>query len=153
MPIRRARASDLPVLVAIESESFVDDRLSRRSLRYFLAAPNAILLVVEAGGSVLGYSLVALRKGSRRARLYSIAVARGSRERNFGKTLLQAAEAAARQYEATVMLLEVRSRNRRAISLYEKQGYRRIGRIEGYYADGAPALRYEKSLVRLARKS
>ncbi len=45
---------------------------------------------------------------------------------------------------STLMRLEVRSRNRRAIALYERQGYRRFGRIEDYYEDGATALRYEK---------
>ncbi|HKH80372.1 MAG TPA: GNAT family N-acetyltransferase [Methylovirgula sp.] len=152
MPIRPARASDLAALVAIENESFVDDRLSRRSLRYFLAAPNTVLLVFDARGSILGYSLVALRKGSRLARLYSIAVCRAARGRDLGNALLRAAEAAARRHGATDMRLEVRGRNRRAIALYQRRGYRCIGQIEDYYADGAPALRYEKSLIRIARQ-
>ena len=38
--------------------------------------------------------------------------------------------------------------NRRAVALYEKNGFRRIGRYDGYYADGADALRYEKPLTR-----
>ncbi len=152
MPIRPARPSDLSALVAIENESFADDRLSRRSLRYFLAAPNAVLLVFHMRRSILGYSLVALRKGSRLARLYSIAVCRAARRRDLGHTLLRAAETAARQYGAAVMRLEVRGRNRRAIALYQRRGYRCIGRIEDYYADGAPAQRYEKSLIRIAGK-
>ncbi len=150
MPIRPARSDDLAALLAIEKESFADDRLSRRSLRYFLVAANAIFLVFEARGSVLGYSLVALRKGSPMAKLYSIAVTRTSRGRALGCVLLRAAEAAARRHGAGVIRLEVRSRNRRAIALYEAQGYRKFGRIEDYYADGAPALRYEKSLIRPA---
>ena len=44
------------------------------------------------------------------------------------------------------MRLEVRGRNRRAIALYEGEGYCRFGRIEDYYEDGAPAFRYEKAL-------
>ena len=33
------------------------------------------------------------------------------------------------------------------MTLYERAGYRRIGRYAGYYEDGADAWRYEKSLV------
>jgi ribosomal-protein-alanine N-acetyltransferase len=152
MPIRPASPSDLSALIAIENESFADDRLSRRSLRYFLAAPNAVFLVFDMRGSVLGYSLVASREGSHVARLYSIAVCRAARGRDFGHALLRAAEAAACQYGASVMRLEVRGRNRRAIALYQRRGYRCVGRIEDYYANGAPALRYEKSLIRITRK-
>jgi ribosomal-protein-alanine N-acetyltransferase len=149
MPIRLARLSDLSALLAIENESFADDRLSRRSLRYFLAAPNAVLLVFELRGSILGYSLVALRKGSEVARLYSIAVRHATRGRDIGHALLRAAEAAARLRGASHMRLEVRRGNRRAIALYMRRNYRCFGRIEDYYADGAPALRYEKQLGRL----
>jgi [ribosomal protein S18]-alanine N-acetyltransferase len=150
MPIRRARPSDLSALLAIES--FADDRLSRRSLRYLLAAPNAIFLVFDMRRSILGFSLVALRKGSRLARLYSIAVCHAARGRDFGQALLRAAEAAARQYGASVMRLDVRGRNRRAIALYQRRGYRCFGQIDDYYADGTSALRYEKRLTRITRK-
>ena len=47
---------------------------------------------------------------------------------------------------ANVLRLEVRADNRRAIALYEVNGYQRIGEIEGYYHDGATALRYQKRL-------
>ena len=36
--------------------------------------------------------------------------------------------------------------NAAAICLYERLGYRLIGRIQGYYADGIDALRYERDL-------
>lgn len=147
MPIRKAQRSDLPALVAIENQCFTSDRLSRRSLRYFLAAPNAALLVALMRGTVAGYSLVVFRKGSAVARLYSIAVDHAFRGHNLGLALLKGAEKAARVRGATLIRLEVRSRNRRAIALYEGQGYRRFGRIEDYYEDGATALCYEKPLV------
>ncbi len=45
-----------------------------------------------------------------------------------------------------MLRLEVREDNSRAIRIYEKSGYRKIGREPGYYEDGATALRYEKTL-------
>lgn len=151
MPIREAHPSDLAALVAIENQCFTSDRLSRRSLRYFLASPSATLLVAEMRGVVAGYSLIAFRKGSVIARLYSIAVDQAFRGRNLGQALLKASEKAARARSVTFMRLEVRSRNRRAIALYEGHGYRRFDRIADYYEDGAAAYCYEKSLF-AARK-
>jgi [ribosomal protein S18]-alanine N-acetyltransferase len=40
----------------------------------------------------------------------------------------------------------VRYDNAAAIALYEKLGYRQFDRYPGYYADGAEALRFEKTL-------
>ncbi len=152
MPIRKGLRSDLAALVAIENQCFTSDRLSRRSLRYFLTVPNAALLVAEIRGAVAGYGLVAFRKGSAVARLYSIAIDPDFRGRNLGLALLKASEKAAHDGGATLMRLEVRSRNRRAIALYEGQGYRRFGRIEDYYEDGATALCYEK-ILRTAKQT
>ena len=147
MSIRDAHRSDLAALVAIENQCFASDRLSRRSLRYFLAAPSATLLVAQSRGAIAGYSLVAFRKGSAIARIYSIAVDQAFRRRKLGFALLKASEKAARAHGAARMRLEVRSRNRPAIALYERHGYRRFGRIADYYEDGAAALCYEKSLL------
>ncbi len=150
MRIRRGRKSDLNALQAIEDCCFTTDRLSRRSLRYFLAAANAVFLVAEVGGEIAGYALIAFRRGSAIARLYSIAIHPDYRGRNLGRTLLKDSEKTARSAGAERMRLEVRARNRRAITLYEAHGYQRFGRIEAYYEDGAAAFRYEK-LIKAAK--
>jgi [ribosomal protein S18]-alanine N-acetyltransferase len=144
--IRAAELADLPGLVAIENEAFVSDRLSRRSLRYYISAPSAALIVCERYGELAGYSLVAFRRGSHSARLYSLAVGRAYRGLKLGVALLRESEKCARQRAMAELHLEVRIRNRRAIALYEKQGYRRIDRIDDYYEDGTAALCYAKSL-------
>jgi [ribosomal protein S18]-alanine N-acetyltransferase len=146
VPIRQGLRSDLDELVALETQCFESDQLSRRSLRYFLTVPNAALLVADMRGVVAGYALVAFRKGSQIARLYSIAIGPDFRGRNLGLALLKAGEKAARMRGARLMRLEGRSRNRRAIGLYEREGYCRYSRIEDYYEDGATALCYEKTL-------
>jgi ribosomal protein S18 acetylase RimI-like enzyme len=146
MMVRPATAADLPAIQAIENAVFDGDRLSRRSLRYFLATNTAMMLVLVLQDHVLGYSLIAFRKGSKRARLYSIALSPGEHGRGLGRFLLRSSENAARAHGAAFMRLEVRTDNAGAIALYEKNGYRFFGRIEDYYEDGAGALRYEKAL-------
>jgi ribosomal protein S18 acetylase RimI-like enzyme len=144
--IRKARPSDIERLCAIEEEAFAADRLSRRSLKALLRRPSAILLVAARAGAIDGYALVLTRRGARAARLYSLAVHPAAAGRGIGSRLLDAAEAAAFASGADRLRLEVRPDNHAAIRLYERRGYRRIGRREPYYADGAPALRYERTL-------
>ncbi len=87
-----------------------------------------------------------MRHGAKSARLYSLAVDPSQGRRGVGRALLQACERYARARDRGVLRLEVRYDNASAIALYEKMGYRQFGQHEGYYADGAAALRFEKRL-------
>jgi ribosomal protein S18 acetylase RimI-like enzyme len=144
--LRRGRFGDLGALIALEQAVFTTDILSRRSFRRFLAAPSATLLVAEADGGLAGYVLVLYPPRSKRARLYSIAVAPHIAKRGIGPLLLAAAEAAARRRGRRAMRLEVHEHNSRAIARYEKCGYQLFGRHRGYYDDRGDALRFEKPL-------
>ena len=141
--IRLARASDVDALAALENAVFEADRISRKSFRSMVDSASATVLVAAAQDAIAGYCAVLFRAGSRKARLYSLAAARGSA---IGRTLLGAAEQAAAARGCEELRLEVREDNARAVELYEKSGYRRFGRKPDYYADGAAALLYEKPL-------
>ena len=146
--VRAATPADLEALVALELRAFSGDRMSRAQYRRHLASAGAAVLVADAPGEeLLGSALVFFRKGSARARLYSIATAPAARGRGIGMQRLAAAEAAARDRGCRALRLEVRVDNAVAIALYERVGYRRIGRYADYYEDGADAWRYEKCLA------
>ena len=148
--VRKGTLADLDRLVAIENAAFQGDRLTRRSLRAHLTKPTVSLLVAEAetGGfaRVVGYALIAFRKDSRKARLYSIA---GDPQHRIGagKRLIAACEEEAARRGAESLVLEVRADNARAITLYDERGYVKFATIPDYYEDGASALRYEKRLL------
>jgi [ribosomal protein S18]-alanine N-acetyltransferase len=144
--IREAQSSDIDDLVRLEMKAFASDRLSRRRLRAHTRSPTAGLLVARRGGKIAGYALVLIRRGSHAARLHSLAVEPDAARQGIGSRLLAAAEAAALARGATNLRLEVRTDNAAAIRLYERAGYRMIGRRDGYYEDGAAALRYERDL-------
>ena len=145
VPARDGRPEDLPALLALEAQ-FPGDRLSARQFRRHLASGSARLRVVDAGAILAGYALLFRRRGSTIARLYSIAVDPAMRGRGIGAALLADAEAVARAAGAAALRLEVRIDNAAAIALYRSLGYREFGRHGGYYADGADALRMEKTL-------
>lgn len=144
--IRPARASDADALLAIENAAFVGDRISRGSFRRLLSGQSAAVLVAAVEDVVAGYCVVLFREGTGVARLYSIATDKRHGGAGLGRALLDAAETAARRRRQKLLRLEVREDNARARDLYERSGYRFIGTRQGYYSDGATALRYEKLL-------
>ncbi len=145
--IRAATLSDIDAIYALELAVFSTDRLSRRSLRAFIASPHRPLLVAISDRRLAGYALVALRKGSASARLYSIAVDPRNGGRGVGRALMAACEAYAARNGRQVLRLEVRWDNEAAIALYRRVGFRLFGQYDNYYADGARALRFEKRMA------
>ncbi len=149
--IRRAEIADLDAVEALETRVFESDELSRRSLRYYIGTRTACFLVLESDGVIVGDAIIAVRQGSRRARLYSLAISPGHAGRGFGRRLLSACEDAARELGSTALRLEVRDTNAAAIGLYRRAGFGEFGRYPDYYEDGAAALRFEKSIAPLGR--
>ena len=145
--LREATLDDLGSLEALENSVFPGDRLSRRSLRYYIGSDTASFLVLHCAPRILGDAIVAFRRGSRVARLYSLAVHSDLAGRGYGRRLLSACEAVARERERAVLRLEVREDNSAAIRLYETAGFERFGHYQDYYEDGAAALRFVKVIT------
>ncbi len=144
--VRRAEPSDLDALVALEEATFRSDRIRRAQWRRHLASPSATVLVAGAAGRVDGAAVVFYRRGSHRARLYSLAVDARARAAGTGSALLAAAEADARDRGCTEMHLEVHVGNTAAVTLYAHRGYRRGAPMPHFYEDGGDAWRYAKPL-------
>jgi len=145
--IRAGRRNDLDALVGLEQRVFPGDRLSRRSFRRLMMSPSAAVLVAVRDRALAGYAVVLFRPRAIAARLYSLAVQPEEAGRGIGTALLAAAEQAALARKRFVLRLEVRADNAAAIARYRKAGYREFDRVPGYYADGHPALRFERRLA------
>ncbi|MDH5632683.1 MAG: GNAT family N-acetyltransferase/peptidase C39 family protein [Gammaproteobacteria bacterium] len=144
--LRAATRADIGELVNIEATCFQTDKLSRRSFLNLVRPGPHDLIVVADGQRILGYVLNLYRHGTNLARMYSIAVLPEAQGRGLAGKLMEAAEAAAIARHCVFIRLEVNVGNKPALALYEKRHYRRIGRIRGYYEDGADANRMEKHL-------
>lgn len=145
--LRPAAPGDLDALLALEHASFREDRLSRRSLRRFLRQADPPVLVAEDGtGRIVGSAIVLRRRGSAQERLYSLAVDPAARGLGVGRRLLDHTLASARARGSVALRLEVREDNAPARALYQAAGFRETGLVPAYYADGAPAMRMERSL-------
>jgi ribosomal-protein-alanine N-acetyltransferase len=144
--IRPATMRDVDFLVALEKMAFSTDLLSRRSFKDLIASRSADVLIAESAGKRLGYAVVLYRANASLGRVYSVAVEPGNLRSGIGSLLLRAAETACQARGLHRVRLEVEEGNVAAISMYTRLGYVLAGRTEGYYENGAPALRLEKHL-------
>ena len=85
---RLANKDDLNALVDLENACFQTDKLSPRSMKRWIQSEHAVLLLAEESGQVLGYGLVWCHRGTRLARLYSLAVSPLIRGKGLAKELL-----------------------------------------------------------------
>ncbi len=148
MGFRKARATDLEQLLAIEAACFSIDRLSKRSFRHWISAEHGVLIVAEdARHKLLGYGLLWCHQGTRLARLYSLAVLPELQGQGVAQQLLVKLEAAARDKARVYLRLEVAKNNEAAIRLYERADYRVFGEYSDYYEDHSDAYRMQKKIV------
>ncbi len=122
-------------LAAIHRSAFQPGEIwGTRAFAGQLSLPGAYGLVDARGGLVLA------RIAASEAEVLTLAVAPAWRRQGLGTALLQGAMTEGAARGATVMFLEVSTGNHSALGLYEKAGFRRIGRRRRYYADGLDAL-------------
>ncbi|MDF1740920.1 MAG: GNAT family N-acetyltransferase/peptidase C39 family protein [Verrucomicrobiales bacterium] len=146
MEIRKVQPDDLNALVELEKLCFESDRLSRRSFQRWVKGDSSILLVLTVEDVLVGYGLVLLHRGTRLARVYSLALNPATRGRGYGRQLLIALEAAALESGRLFMRLEVSKVNTAAIALYRSLQYREFDELESYYEDGTDAVRMQKRI-------
>lgn len=141
--LRLAGRDDLAAVAALELESF-DPPWRADDVALLLEASEALLLLAEVGGESRGYALFQRIAGE--AELLRVGVARAWRGRGLGALLV--ADGLARLAAAgdRACFLEVREGNLPARKLYERAGFRRVGRRTGYYADGEDALLFRLDL-------
>lgn len=144
--VRTANLFDRTGLMQVERACFPEP-ISERSMNSFLSDPeNRICFVAvgtDADDGVIGY--LAAQFVEDEAEILNIAVLPEYRERGIGGRLLDRVERFCGQNAIRILHLEVRRNNERAISLYEKHGFERVGLRKGYYDAGkADALLYAR---------
>lgn len=123
-----------------------------RSFRRWIQAEHGIFVVVELDSRIVGYGLVWCHKGTRLARLYSIAVLPEMRGKGVASSLLKKLEESASKRGRLFMRLEVGKNNSSAIQLYQNSGYRIFGEYSDYYEDHSDALRMQKTIQQVSEE-
>ena len=133
MTIRKANASDVSNLHALEREIFTPENfpLSRASLSYHVK--NNLIYVAEIEGEIAGYILALVKR--RHAKLYSLGVNSLYRGQNVASKLLETIIFELLHMGFKHIFLEVRTDNETAIALYKKFGFNVKKTLEAFYLD------------------
>lgn len=141
-----ASLQHLEQLLELEQLCFTSDRLSRRSMRRFLLSEQSVFMVAVHQGRCIGYLLIIFHRGTRLARLYSIAVNPEWRGQGVARQLMNVGEQEAQHRGALYFRLEVNNTNDNAIKLYDSLGFKKFGILQDYYDDHSDALRMQKRI-------
>lgn len=136
--LRPMQPADLEQVYALETELFPGDAWPRHMFDEELAHPTRQYWVLTREREIVGYAGMMCIPPV--ADVQTIAVAAGHEGRGLGSALLHTLHEAARHARGTEILLEVRSDNHRAQTLYRRSGYEHIHTRPGYYGDGHDAL-------------
>ena len=128
--------SDLPSLVALETELFPDDAWSEPTWWAELAARprRSYVVVPDTDGTVVGYG--GLDLGGEVADIMTMAVAPAAQGRGMGRRLLDELVARAQADHAAYVMLEVRADNEPARKLYATRGFETLTVRRRYYQPG-----------------
>jgi [ribosomal protein S18]-alanine N-acetyltransferase len=128
----RASHAHVAEVAAIEQACF-SDPWSDASFRQAIENPGVFFRIATegAGGPVVGY--VVAWFAADEGEIANVAVAPLARGRGIGGLLLDAAIAAAAEYGAQALYLDVRESNARARALYDSRGFIEVGRRRRYY--------------------
>ena len=129
---RNMTEQDLDSVMAIESAIYPHP-WTRGNFRDSLASGYQCW-IMERGGVIAGYTVVAIAAGE--AHLLNLSIAGPWQHRGLGRELLAFVLKLARDFAAARILLEVRPSNAAARALYAAAGFAEIGVRRGYYPAG-----------------
>lgn len=136
--LRPMRWPDIGAVHGIETSVFEVDPWTEEQFWGELAQSTREYVVAEDDGAVIGYAGAYLLAPD--ADVQTIAVSPAAQGRGVGRLLLERLIAIAVDAGCSQLLLEVRSDNASAISMYERFGFEAISKRRDYYATGVDAL-------------
>ncbi len=144
--IRAANLGDVPVLVELEVELFLEDAWSAELLAEELVGVGRQAWVAVGEDAAASGFAITMTVGDI-ADLQRIGVHPKQQRSGIARALLEQAMAAAKDSGADRMLLEVSAANGNALGFYAAAGFTEIDRRPRYYKDGSDAIVMRRSLA------
>ena len=129
--IRSAALNDVPAILAIEQQA--PGAAHWNAEQYKKLVGSGVVLVAEEAGRLCGF--VCAKAVADEWEIENVVVAAAFLRRGIANELLRELIQRAANEAASAILLEVRESNLRARRLYEKHGFREVGRRREYYGD------------------
>lgn len=120
----------IPALCEIEKDSF-SNVWTKENFESELTNPTSVFLVALENGEVLG--CIAMNNALGEGFISKIMVKQENRRQGIGELLLENLCDYARANNMLSLSLEVRQSNQPAISLYEKAGFKNLGKRKNFY--------------------
>lgn len=128
--IRFYTDADAPHIAELEKECFADP-WSQNAIAE-AAKYGTIFLLAEQDGKILGY--LGMKPVLDEGYISNVAVTSSARGKGIGSALLEKLTSYAKESGIKTISLEVRPSNAPAIALYEKFGYKQVGRRKNFYS-------------------
>ena len=143
---RDANSFDIPVLVSLDKELFPYSPWSAGQYREEISAPTRLFVVaLDDASSVIGYAGV-FAPGGAEADVLTVGVVPMHRGQGIARELMARITQWALDQGSIAMMLEVKTDNIEAISLYESLGYSKLNVRKDYFGSGLDALVMRKEL-------
>ena len=143
---RDANSFDIPVLVSLDKELFPYSPWSAGQYREEISAPTRLFVVaLDDASSVIGYAGV-FAPGGAEADILTVGVVPQHRGQGIARSLMARITQWAIDQGSIAMMLEVKTDNGEAISLYESLGYSKLNVRKDYFGSGLDALVMRKEL-------
>jgi [ribosomal protein S18]-alanine N-acetyltransferase len=132
LAIRSAALNDVPAILALEQQAPAAAHWTCAQYNHLVS--SGVVLVAEAG-ELCGFVCAQAVTGE--WELENVVVDAGFLRRGIADELMRTLIQRAKNAAASAILLEVRESNRAARGLYEKHGFREVGRRPAYYENPA----------------
>jgi ribosomal-protein-alanine acetyltransferase len=137
----------LDKLYEIEKQCFEQEAFSKQELAYLLTDCNAFGLAARVNSEITGFAIasVDIVENALIGHILTVDIAPAYRRKGIAQKMLQEIEELFKENGIKECMLEVREDNIAALNLYQKLGYKKVGKLERYYGN-AHGLHLNKTL-------
>jgi ribosomal-protein-alanine acetyltransferase len=145
--IEDATTSVLEELYTIEKQCFGKEAFSKQQIAYLLTDYNTITLTARINNEIAGFVIgqIDIINNTPTGHIITVNTVPAYRRKGIARKLLREIEALFKKKSIKECRLEVREDNIAAAKLYQKLGYKQVGKLEKYYGD-AHGLHLKKPL-------
>ncbi|MHA1240788.1 MAG: GNAT family N-acetyltransferase [Promethearchaeota archaeon] len=137
MIINTVTLKDLDEIFNLERRSFKKDSFSKELILNLIIKNICFFKLVddELSNNIIGFIII-IQDREERVNLINFLIRKGERKRGYGSFLLKYTLKKVKTIDKIkTIVLNVNSKNKTAISLYQKFDFRIVKRIENYYRD------------------
>jgi ribosomal-protein-alanine N-acetyltransferase len=137
MIIDTVTLKDVDEIYNLERRSFKKDSFSKELIHNLIIKNTYFFKLIddELSNSIIGFIII-IQDQEERVNLINFLIRKGERKRGYGSFLLRYTLKKVKASDRIkTIVLNVNSKNKAAISLYQKFNFRIVQRIENYYRD------------------